>query len=334
MLAFELSAISRTIVEDMAEVEPDEEVLVVTDAEMMDVATPLAVAARAAGGQTVLSVMPRAEAHGNEPPATIAEAMKAADIVFAVTTKALTHSDARQASAKVGTRTYILRGVTTEMMLEGGINTDYEELTRITTAVSTVLREATTAHVTSEAGTDVTMDLNGRGSYVLDGRFYDDGRAAAAIPTGEAPTSPAEGTTNGTVVIDASMDNIGQLENPIVLTITDGVVSAVSGGAEADELRHILENADENAGNIAEFAIGTNPDARFIGNLAEDKKVQGSVHFAVGDNRGIGGSVQSNIHLDGVLAYPTVDIDGVTIVRDGVLDTELVFERAAEVEGR
>jgi leucyl aminopeptidase (aminopeptidase T) len=273
-----------------------------------------------------MSVMPIAEAHGNEPPAVVAEGMLAADIVFAITDKALTHSSARQASINAGTRTYILRGVTTEMMIEGAIDTDYEELTRVTEAYSDRLSATAHAHVTSPAGTDVHIDLTGKGSYVLDGRFYDDGRAAAAIPTGEAPIGPVEGSAEGTIVIDYSMDNIGALETPIELTFVDGVVTAISGGEEADRLREIVQGADPNARNLAEFAIGTNPDARLIGNLAEDKKKAGTVHFAIGDNRGLDGTVESDIHLDGLVTSPTVTLDSEEIVIDGELQIDYLLD--------
>jgi leucyl aminopeptidase (aminopeptidase T) len=326
MYQFELSDVAGRIVRDMAEVVPGEDVLVVTDARSIDVARPIANAARAVTDGTVLSVMPVADAHGNEPPAVVAEGMLAADIVFAVTDKALTHSSARQASIEAGTRTYVLRGVTTEMMIEGGIDTDYGELTRVTTAVSELLTAADSAHVTSPDGTDVRMSLAGRDGFVLDGRFYDDGRAAAAIPTGEAPIGPVEGTAEGTIVVDYSMDNVGRLAEPIELSVAGGEVTAIAGGEEADRLREIVEGADPNAGNVAEFAIGTNPDARLIGNLAEDKKRAGTVHFAVGDNRGLDGSVASDIHLDGLVTEPTVRLDGEAVVVDGELQLDRILD--------
>lgn len=328
MFEFELSAIARQIVEEMAEVKSNEQVLVISDAATIEVAQPLANAARAISDDTILSIMPVQEAHGNEPPEIIAESMKTADIIFCVTDKALTHSNARIESVDAGTRAYILRGVTTEMMIEGGIRTNYDELSRVTTALASLLSESDHATVVSDHGTDVEMSIAGREGFVLDGRFHDDGRAAAAIPTGEAPVSPVEGTAQGPIVFDYSMDNIGLLSTPIELQFENGVATSIQGGEEADRLNTIVQNADENAGNLAEFAIGTNPDARLIGNLAEDKKVAGTVHFAVGDNQGIGGSVESNIHLDGLVSRPTVTLDDETVVEDGVLLTEHILDLA------
>ena len=96
----------------------------------------------------------------------------------------------------------------------------------------------------------------------------------------------------------------------------------VVGGAgeiEAEKLKGIIDKADSNAKRIAEFAVGTNPRVRLTGNLAEDKKRLGSVHFAIGDNDCIGGVIRSGIHLDGVMLTPTVVVDGKRIVNEGHL---------------
>ncbi|GIS67504.1 MAG: hypothetical protein CM1200mP6_05720 [Anaerolineaceae bacterium] len=39
-------------------------------------------------------------------------------------------------------------------------------------------------------------------------------------------------------------------------------------------LKQMIDQSDKDANNIAEFAIGTNPKARLIGNLAEEKKTR------------------------------------------------------------
>lgn len=326
MIDLELSNVSRRIVDELSAVEPDEEVLVIADPEKVTVARAITNAVRAKGATGILTVMPRLDAHGNEPPNVVADAMKTADVAFTVTTHAITHTRARLAAAETGTRIVVLRGVTEDLMIKGGMDTDFEELREITAATRDVLDAASRAHVTSDAGTDVTMDLSGRSAFSLDGYFHDYG--FSALPPGEAPTSPAEGTTQGTVVIDYSIDNVGLLDEPIELTFEDGFVSTIAGGSDADQLREIVEGADENAGNMAEFALGTNKDARLVGNLAEDKKKRGTVHFAIGDNESLGGSLQSNIHLDGLVLRPTVRLDDEVVVENGTLDVERIRELA------
>jgi len=218
--------------------------------------------------------MPLLDSHGNEPPTTVAEAMAAADVAFTCTSHAITHTRSRLAAAEAGTRFGILRSVTEDMMVEGGMSVDFEELRRRTEAVRDVLDAATEAHVTSDKGTDITFSLEGCSAFSLDG-YYHENYGFATLPPGESPTHPAEGTANGEIVIDVSMDNLGQVDEPITLEVEDGFVTDVTGGDDADELRRIIDENDENAGNIAEFAIGTNPEAKLIGNLAEDKRRRG-----------------------------------------------------------
>ena len=317
----ELLGPARGVVEECLSVEPGESVLVVTDTKKARVGQALALASTAVGAEAVTQTMPLLDSHGNEPPATVAAAMAEADVCFTCTTHAITHTRSRLAAAEAGTRFGILRGVTEAMLVEGAMTVDFEELARRTRAVADLLDAASEVEVTSDAGTDVAFSVEGCAAFSLDG-YYHEAEGFATLPPGEAPTHPAEGTTNGTIVVDVSMDGIGMLDEPIELTVEDGFVTDVAGGAQAAELEAILDGADENARNVAEFAIGTNHRAKLIGNQAEDKKKAGTVHFAVGDNESLGGTLRSDIHLDGVLGTPTVRLDGEVVVDDGRLLVE------------
>lgn len=318
MLDLETARLARTIVEDCLGVAPDEEVLSVTDPRAAPVARAIARAARAADATAMIQVMPLLDSHGNEPPDAVAAGMVAADVAFTCTTHAITHTHARLEATDAGTRVGVLRGVTEEMLVDGAMTADFHEVKRTTRAVRDRLDAAGSVRVTSEAGTDVTFSVEGCRAFSLDGFSYEE-HGFATFPPGEAPVHPAEDTAEGTIVIDTSMDGIGLLDEPIHLTVEEGFVTAVRGGEQADELRRIIEAGDENAGNLAEFSIGTNPAARLIGNQAEDKKRAGTIHFAIGDNESLGGTRRSDIHLDGVCRRPTVELDGDPVVEDGRL---------------
>jgi leucyl aminopeptidase (aminopeptidase T) len=167
------------------------------------------------------------------------------------------------------------------------------------------------------------IKTKGRPVFVLAG-FAEKSGTFAALPDGEVPVSPIEGTAAGVIVFDRSMDGIGALRNPIRLDVEHGKVIKVSGGPEAETLKKLIEDAGECGSNIAEFAIGTNPMARLIGNLAEDKKKEGTVHIAVGDNRTLGGKVMCNIHLDGLMTTPTVKVDGKIIIDRGQISWDTI----------
>jgi leucyl aminopeptidase (aminopeptidase T) len=76
--------------------------------------------------------------------------------------------------------------------------------------------------------------------------------------------------------------------------------------------------------------IGLNLHARLVGNLAEDEKKLGTVHFAVGDNESLGGTTQCDIHLDGVVLNPTVTLDGETVITEGDVHLDRIRELAAD----
>lgn len=321
MLDHEMIDASKQVVEECIDVQPDEEVLVVTDGRKIGVARSIVTAAAAVGATSTVTTMPLLESHGNEPPEVVANAMAAADVAFTCTTHAITHTRSRLRAHEQGTRFAILRGVTEDMMIEGAMTVDFRELKRITGAVRDVHDAASHVHVTSDKGTDIEFSVEDCDAFALDG-YYHETEGFATLPPGESPTHPKEGTANGTIVFDVSMDNLGQLEQPLRLEIEDGFVTEVSGGGQAAELRELLKQSDENAGNLAEFAIGTNPKAKLIGNLAEDKKRSGTVHFAIGDNESLGGTLKSDIHLDGVIRTPTVELDGELCIENGRLLTE------------
>lgn len=324
-LDLELAEVSKVITEEYLGVEPDEETFVLTDARRTGIAHAMATAARAAGASVVVANMPLLENQNQEPPRLVASGMRTADVAITATTHSITHTDAfRDAS---DTRIGVLRSVTEDMMIEGAMTADYEELRRHTEAMADLVEAADRGHVTSDKGTDVEFSLKGRPSFSLDGYLHERDQYGlfAQFPPGEAPAAPVEGSTNGRIVVDVSFDEIGRVDEPITLDVEDGFVTGVSGGEQADHLRRIIEKGDKNASAIAEFAIGTNPEARLIGNIAEDKKKEGTVHFAVGDNMTLGGDTPSDIHLDGILRSPTVKLDGRVVVEDGRIDWESIL---------
>lgn len=307
-MEMELIQSAEKLVMDVIGIKREDKVLVVTDAAKLNVGRAFETVCKGLGNETVVALMPMDGEHGNEPPGAIAAAMKVADVVFAPSTHALTHTRARLDAYAAGTRVVILRGVDEDMMIKGAMTADFRELKERTARVAKAVSEADEIKVTSPAGTAVTFKITGRKIFALDGYFQDE-MGFAALPGGEVPTSPLEGTTNGTIVFDYSMDSLGRLSQPLSLEVKDGRVVSVKGrGEEVNAIEQLFEK-DEHARNIAEFAIGTNPKARLIGNLAEDKKLLGTVHFAIGDNMSLGGVVEASIHLDGLMLKPTVIAD-------------------------
>ncbi len=312
-----LQVVNRMMCENM-KLQNGERVCVVTDTERLPLAEIFITVAATFDTDPILVVMaPRAQ-HGSEVPEIITAAMKEADAVFQIVTHAMTHTDAMRDAMQAGGRVLVLRGITEDLMLYGAINADYQQIAIRCLQVSNLMSAAKQAHIGTEKGTDLVMSMDGRLSYILDGVVKGPG-TFAAMPDGEIAISPVEDTTEGILVIEHSMDGMGLLDEPIHLGVAEGRIVSIKGGRSADTLRQLIDSSDDGANNIAEFAIGANPQARLIGNLAEDKKLEGSVHIGIGDNHVLGGKVTSNIHLDGMLLNPTVELDGKRIIDHGTL---------------
>ena len=311
------SKTSRMIVDACAEIKPGENVLIATDTNKVTIAESLAGACQAAGAETVICIMTPRQMHGNEPPPVMAAAMKAAQVLIMPTTYSMSHTDARLAAKAAGARIVILREINEDTYVNGAITADYRAVLAESKAVSELLTNASKIRMTSPAGTDITMSVEGR-TAIFVGGIVCPPRMSSSLPSGEGAISPAEGTTEGILVVDHAIDGIGLLSEPMKFTIKQGRVVNLEGGKEVVLLREIMDT-DEGASNIAEFAIGTNPLSRMQGNIMEDKLKRGCVHVAIGDNHTLGGTVNSPIHLDMVVLNPSVWLDDKEIVINGDL---------------
>jgi len=304
-------------VNQSARIQSGENVCIVCDTNTFSIAKVLAEACHATGAETVLTMMTPREMHGNEPPRVVASAMLGADVILAPTTYAITHTAARLAASQRGARTVIMRSITEDSMIQGAMLADYNEVSETSNKLAAWLSQAKRITLRTELGTDAFFIVEGRRGLALGGIVTEPGKFTT-LPSGEAAIAPLEGMTQGRIIINFAMDGIGLLSQPIELEVNHGRAISIGGGKQAGELKELLEG-DENAFQIAEFAIGTNPKSRMKGNMAEDKILRGCVHVALGDNHTIGGKIKSKVHLDGVILNPTVEIDGKVIVNKGVL---------------
>jgi 2,5-dihydroxypyridine 5,6-dioxygenase len=228
-------------------------------------------------------------------------------------------------------------GMTLEMFQSGAVTADVAEMSVIRhyVAANVFGKDARKCRVTSAYGTDITYDVTGRifvpplkdatfdHFHIVD-EAEGEGREGARLlyylyPTGEFNVPPVEYSAEGTLVFDLTMHNLGRLRVPIRLTIERGRITAIDGGAEARALRDYLNDyGDENAYMCpAEASVGINRRARIRGVQREDKNIFGCMHFGLGTNVDVGGSIESSIHLDGVILEPTLWVDGEIKIKEG-----------------
>ena len=295
---------------------PDEEVLVVCNPVTEELGALIRIVAQGEGADATLAVIAERDSHAAEPPATVAAAMLAADVVIAPTLQSLSHTAARKAASEAGVRIGTMPGVTEEMLARV-MGADMDALRRRGEAICALLDGGAEARITCANGSDLRLGLETRRSIVDAGDLSAPG-AFGNLPCGEGFIAPLEGTGEGTLVVDGSIAGVGLLEDAVPLTVRDGhLTDAV--GAAGETLLELLTAHGPDGTNVAELGIGTNEEAILTGNILEDEKILGTAHVAFGASAAIGGTVQVPVHLDCVVLEPTVEIDGEPLVRDGEL---------------
>jgi leucyl aminopeptidase (aminopeptidase T) len=264
---------------------------------------------------------------GAEPGEKVAQRMREADVVIAITSHSLSHTDARVEACLAGARIASMPGFLAEMFYAGGpMAADYEHIAEETRPLARMLSQAQEAIVRSRAGTDMSFSLAGREGGADTGLFREKG-SFGNLPAGEAYIAPCEGTGNGQIVVEKRW--FRGLKEKLVLHFGGGLVRSVQGGGEVGEMLHDLlglgkEVADGPQAaeygarrNLAELGVGTNPNARSTASVLEAEKIRGTVHMAIGDNAHIGGIVSADLHWDFVIPHADLILDGKAIMRDG-----------------
>ena len=201
---------ARTIIETNLALQPGETLLVVTDDPTREVGELFYEAARAMDHRALIMQMPEGSVAGEEPPAPVAAAMKAADVALCPTAKSITHTNARIKAAAAGTRVVTMPGITMDMLRDGAACADYDQVERRTRQLTERLTHAKHARIEKD-GHVLELALTGRDGVASPGVYREPG-ASGNFPSGEAYIAPLEDGANGTAVIDGSMVGIGTNE--------------------------------------------------------------------------------------------------------------------------
>jgi len=293
-----------------------ERVAVLHNPDQAAIAQALADAARALGAEVELVGFAKLARHGAEPPQEVADAILRADACLAATGTSLSHTRARLAGTARGNRFASLPTITEDIFART-VPVDYAEMTRAGDAIAALITQADSVHITSALGTDVTISVAGRDGRNDDGNLRAPG-AFGNLPAGEGYVAPVEHEGEGVMVFDGSIAGHGRLTEPVRARLRGGRIVEASGAIGA-WLLATLDAGGESGRSIAELGIGTNPAATLGGVVLEDEKIRGTAHIAFGSSAGIGGVVQSDVHLDAIMLAPTVEIAGTTVVADGKL---------------
>jgi leucyl aminopeptidase (aminopeptidase T) len=280
------------------------------------------------GAEATIALFDPRPADYYDPPHAVCEAMQKVDLNILLASTGMLHAPANLGAMKAGVPVICMDGgMTLEMFQSGAVTEDQRQMAvrQHYVAVNIFGKGAKMCRVTSKLGTDLTYGVEGR-IYIpeLPGpdfvpfkitsmtRNKNFPRPRFLYPNGEFNIPPVEASGNGKLVIDLSMHQFGRLKTPIELTIEQSRIVKIEGGPEAWTLRQYLETyGDENAYMCpAEASVGINSKAMVRGLQREDKNILGSMHFGLGTNIDVGGTLHSKIHMDGIVLEPTLYVDG------------------------
>lgn len=190
------------------------------------------------------------------------------------------------------------------------------------------LRAAREMHVTSAAGTDLRISLQGA---VAGGNWGYTARPGTMThwPGGLALAFPAAGSVNGRLVMaegDVNLTFKRYLDKPVAFTIENDYVTRIEGsGTDADLVRsYIAAWGDREAYAVSHVGYGLNAAARWDSMALYDKRdfngtelraFAGNFLYSTGANETAGRHTLG--HFDLPLRNCTIALDGARVVEEG-----------------
>jgi len=232
-----------------------------------------------------------------------------ADVVVALSNNSTSHTRFRTLANAAGGRFASLPTFDPDMFFTS-MRVDWPALAERTGRLATAVNLATEIKVETPNGTLMRFGKRGRTAKGDNGILTQPG-SFGNLPAGEVYLAPLEGTSSGVMVLEYAPTR--RLSSPLTLFVADGRVVEIQGDEpHRRKLEQKFAETPDNR-NIAELGIGTNDRASRPDNILEAEKILGTIHIALGDNSGFGGTIQTPFHEDYVFYHPTLT----TIMADG-----------------
>ena len=307
----------RLMLEKCLGVRSGETVLIVTDKKKRSIANAILEEARQMAKEVGLVEIDERRFDGEEPPEFVSAMLKKCNVAFLVTTKSLTHTNARRQACEIGVRIASLPGIT-DQIISRSVVVDYDFIDNLNKKIIGLLLKTNTVTIHTSRGTNVKFKVDPNRPIVSDSGLLRTEGSFGNLPAGETLLAPIEGTAEGVVVVDGSILDEA-VDKPVKLEVKAGYVTSITGGRTAKRLTDTITPLGRESFNFGEFGIGTNPKARITGNILEDEKVIGACHIALGNSIAIGGRVYAKSHFGGVIKNPTVWFDKKKVMDKGKL---------------
>lgn len=191
---------ARRLANEVAGVEAGERALVIIDSATDEsIAAALEAALQEVGAEVTVLGTERAKTDSGEPPPEVARAMVTADVVFLAVQVSLTHTEAVKAVCASGGRVAALTQWVPEMLVGGGIEADFRAIEPTVLRMAAIWDEGSSVRVTSEAGTDITLNIEGRFGTPMPRPAWSGRGRSTRYPTSSRPYHPSRATASSSV---------------------------------------------------------------------------------------------------------------------------------------
>jgi len=326
---YELGKAANILTEELFKLKPGETFVITADTETDPlVVDAVATAAFTIGAKPMViwTASPLIEgklADSMLPIESLTGALRGANAWLQLNNKPILYSTPGQVAMKENKNLRYLgfNGATISMMVRCIGRVDYPNLKRFLQGVADLTNKAKHIRMTNSAGTDVEFDnIPGFNVGIQDGYADEPGIHWLAGQIGWLPDSKS---INGVIVFDGSLGPpCGVLSEPICLTMKEGVIVKIEGGAQAREFEQWLNKLNHpQMRKVAHATYGFLPGAKLSGNIAEDERIWGCTVWGFGSTT----KDPAPSHTDGICLDTSIWLDGKQLMERGkVLDSKLV----------
>lgn len=311
----------------MCTIRKAEQVILYTDtSKTPEIVDAFFAAAHSLAGEAIM-VMRTPQPVLAEPPDSLRDLLKGADMVLDMATNPWLYTYALNAILDGGTR--VLQVNSSVKALRNLTPTDWKvDRTEVGAAL---FHEAREIEIWSSTGTSLYLRCDGRPGWGQDGIVRNSGEWDSSA-TNILAVAPIEDSLEGTLVIDPG-DTLSarpirkRLRESMTLTLEKGRITKITGGYEANQFQNWLASWDDpNSYVVSHTGFGLDPRAQ-PDDPSEWESIEGGINVAFGSNlfRGLAGRNHARSHVDIVLLRHSMRINGNVIVNKGrVVDPELV----------
>lgn len=219
------------------------------------------------------------------------------------------------------------------------LQVDIQKLRRESIYIKDLFTAASRMHMTSEEGTDFTLNIAGLTGFHSNEFLWDPDRKEKIIDYATPPPAAPgivlpKGSGDGVVTVDGVIMLAGaneQPSSPVLLTFEKGRIVKAEGQDRSivSRLNKWLDGIEGDTGRFGpvHFNIGLNPLARLTEHQ-EFEKIRGTIVMGIGDSRllnrmgPVGKGLEpviSDVHWDLIVMRPTVALDGKVICEKGIM---------------